>query len=347
MNRSIQVAAVQLDVRPDSIDARLYRADQILCDAVELGAELVVLPELFNTGYVYSDENFRRAEQWDGPTVTWMKHAAHRAHVHLAGSLLLKNGSDIFNTMLIVSPDGRTWRYDKSYPWGWERGYFRENQAGGSARAVVAHTDLGDLGMLICWDIGHPELWQAYAGQVDMMVVCSCPPSFKTISCHLPDGTVLSAEQMGAAMSKMMEECELTFAEMFAEQTAWMGVPAVNSVGCGTFESPIPNGRATLMGLIPSSPALARYLPQANGLSVRAKLVDSCRILSAQGETLAQRAQSRGEGFTCAEVPLPESKRLPAAPQPPSRISKTTYFLSDTILPGLMKSTYEHGRKKG
>jgi len=47
--------------------------------------KLVVLPELFNTGYEYCDENYRRAEALDGPTSTWMKQTANRYSVHIAG----------------------------------------------------------------------------------------------------------------------------------------------------------------------------------------------------------------------------------------------------------------------
>src|SRR5512142_1625230 len=94
-DRTLHVAAVQMDARPAQTDLRLYRADQIIQDAVQVGAELVVLPELFNTGYAYVNENFQRAEPMDGPTVTWMKRTAHHMGVHLAGSLLVLDEGEI------------------------------------------------------------------------------------------------------------------------------------------------------------------------------------------------------------------------------------------------------------
>src|SRR6266498_2555445 len=106
-DRTICIAAIQMDVQPAQTDSRLYRADQIIQDTVQLGAELVVLPELFNTGYAYMDENFSRAEASDGATVTWMKRTARRMGVHLAGTLLLRDAGDIYNAMLLVAPDGQ------------------------------------------------------------------------------------------------------------------------------------------------------------------------------------------------------------------------------------------------
>ena len=87
-----------------------------------------------------------------------MKRTTRRMGIHLAGSLLLLEDGEIYNAMFIVAPDGRSWRYDKSYPWGWVRGYFRENRKKGAQRAVIADTELGSLGMLVCWDAGHPEI---------------------------------------------------------------------------------------------------------------------------------------------------------------------------------------------
>jgi predicted amidohydrolase len=342
-DRILHVAAVQMDVHPAQTDLRLYRADQIIQDAVQLGAELVVLPELFNTGYAYLDQNFQHAEPIDGATVTWMKRTAHRMGVHLAGTLLLTDEGEIYNAMLIIAPDGRTWRYDKSYPWGWERGYFRENRLKGPARATIAKTELGDLGMLVCWDIAHLELWQAYAGQIDMMVVCSCPPEIPDPVFHLPPNVDLDSQALGGLWSAHKAEGRAVFGAMLDEQAHWLGVPAAQSVACGDFESPVPNGGAFLLGMMLSAPGLARYLPGSAKLSVRANMIDACRIVSGEGKLLAQRAQSRGEGFTIAEVAVPENRPRPSTPQPASRSSKLASFLSDTYLPRSVRATYEKG----
>ena len=73
-------------VVPDAIPPdRLARATHLIEQAAAAGAQLVVLPELFNLGYEYSDRNHARAEAADGPTLTWMRQSAARLgiHVHL------------------------------------------------------------------------------------------------------------------------------------------------------------------------------------------------------------------------------------------------------------------------
>jgi predicted amidohydrolase len=147
MTRTIKVASIQMDVAPAPLKERLARAERLANEAAQAGAKLIAFPEVFNTGYVYSPENYALAEPLDGPTFTWMRQTAARLNVHLAGSILLRDQTDIYNALLLVSPDGRFWRYNKNYPWGWERAYFRDDH-----QTVVAHTDLGDIGMLICWD---------------------------------------------------------------------------------------------------------------------------------------------------------------------------------------------------
>jgi predicted amidohydrolase len=83
-----------MDATPAPTQARLVRATRPAEQATAAGAQLVVLPELFNTGYEYSDRNHARAETAHGPTLTWMRQTAARLGVHLAGSLLLLDGEE-------------------------------------------------------------------------------------------------------------------------------------------------------------------------------------------------------------------------------------------------------------
>lgn len=99
-NSKITVAAVQMLGEVDATDNRLNRAANLVQDAAKQGASLVVLPELFNTGYAYSSANYCRAETLDGPTATWMRETAAAHNIHLAGSLLLLGKNEVFNAML-------------------------------------------------------------------------------------------------------------------------------------------------------------------------------------------------------------------------------------------------------
>jgi len=105
VSRTITIAAVQMDAHPAPTAGRLARADRLATAAANDGAQLVVLPELFNTGYAYADANHRLAEPLDGPTPTWMKQAAARLNVHLAGSLMLLDQGQVYNALLLFAPD--------------------------------------------------------------------------------------------------------------------------------------------------------------------------------------------------------------------------------------------------
>ena len=69
MPRTIAIAAVQMDASPAPTPDRLDRAGRQVSAAAGDGAQLLVLPELFNTGYTYADANHRLAEPIDGQTV--------------------------------------------------------------------------------------------------------------------------------------------------------------------------------------------------------------------------------------------------------------------------------------
>ena len=338
------VAAVQMDANPAPTADRLARAGRLITEAVEAGAELIVLPELFNTGYTYSNENHVRAEPLNGPTATWMRDTAARLGIHLAGSLMLLDWGEVYNALLLFAPNRQMWRYDKNYPWGREWGYFRESRR--DSRVTVAETGLGDIGMLICWDAFHLDLWKQYAGRVDLMVITSCPLDLSDPTLHFPNGDQVTLDDMGSAMASLKGSGSQLFGDMIDQQTAWLGVPSVNTVGCGHIRTDIPSGRLSLLAYAFAAPWLLKYLPQANQLQMSCDMVHKCKVVDASGEVLAELTKEDGEAFALAKVRLAESKPFPQEVQPASLVPKPVYFLSDVLLPTVAKSVYRKGRRQ-
>lgn len=322
MPRTIKIAAVQMIANPAPTAERLGRAETLIADAAAEGAQLVVLPEMFNTGYIYSDTNYQRAEPLDGPTAAWMKRLAAEHSIHLAGTLYLLDEEDIYNTLLLVAPDGRTWRYDKTYPWQWERAYYR-----GGEQITVADTDLGKLGMMICWDSMHVDLWARYAGKVDAMVIASCPPAMHHMTFIMPDGQQVSVEEIGSAMNIINEQTGMIFGDLLRRQAAHIGIPAVNTTGTGQLFSPLPLPALTLyicslMGRFD----LLKYLPQAALMRGESGYFNDTWIADAFGNVLGQVAAEE-EGYTLAEVTLADSPPQPTAAQPAFGISRVIYMI--------------------
>jgi hypothetical protein len=228
--------------------------------------------------------------------------------------------------MLLVSPDGRTWRYDKSYPWCWERAYFHPRKH----PIHPAETDLGKIGMMICWDTVHPNLWAAYAGKVDLMLVSSCPPALQQMSLHFPDGTSVRPGELGPLMKNIFFNSEKIFGEFFIEQSAWLRVPAVNTTGGGRFRTFLSRPRLSFAGFLSARPDLWKYIPQAEKIHIEAGYFDQTFIADSNGEVL-QRTKIDGDDFTVAQVELAEKTPVPLKPQPKINLSPLTYRVDEFV----------------
>jgi hypothetical protein len=340
MPRTIKMAAVQMDATPVPTADRLSRAGDLVAEAAAARAQLVVLPELFNTGYIYDAANYGLAERIDGPTVTWMKAQAAAHSVHLAGSLLLLDEEDIYNTQLLIAPDGRTWRYDKIYPFLWERAYFRDGR-----NITVADTDLGRLGMMICWDSAHPDLWERYAGKVDAMVITSCPPKLSSADLVFPDGQRVNIGQLGGVWDDIYTNEEYFPGVDMDAHAAWMGVPVVHTVGSGTFRSALPLPEVSLGPYLLARPDLWSQMGQAGQVKIEAGYDPQTKVVGSDGQVLA-RVTGPGDGFTLAEVTLPDEPPGPKGEQPPMHTSPMAYFLVDVVGASLLTAVYRQGVRR-
>jgi omega-amidase len=133
--------------------------------------DLIVLPETFTSGF--SNDAAARAETMDGPSVAWMSGLAAEVGATLAGSLVVREGGQVFNRMLWARPDGSLEHYDK-------RHLFRmagehERYAAGAARRVVR---LGAWRVLlqVCYDLRFP-VFMRNRGDYDLIVLVANWPA--------------------------------------------------------------------------------------------------------------------------------------------------------------------------
>jgi len=340
MSRKLKMAAIQMDASPAPTADRLARAADLVTEAARSGAQLVVLPEVFNTGYEYHERNYGLAEPLSGQTVTWMKAQSAQHQIHLVGTLMLLDEDEVYNTALLIAPDGRMWRYDKNYPFAWERAYFREGR-----NITIADTDLGRFGIMICWDSSHAELWQRYAGKVDAMIIPSSPPKISSADLVFPDGERVNIKDLGGIWETIYTDEEYFPGEDMDKHAAWMRVPIVNTVAGGKFKSRLPVPYVSIGSYLATRNDLWEYISQAPNVQIETGFDHQTKIVDAFGQVIA-RVTEDGDSFTLAEVTLPDEMPKPTYPQPKMRTHPLAYFLVDVVTAGVMTALYRRGLRR-
>ena len=84
-----------------------------LIDQISNPVDLIVLPEMFTTGFTMSPKSI--AETMEGETVTWLKNLAEKKQVAIMGSVVIKEADAYYNRLLFVKPNKQIEFYDKKH----------------------------------------------------------------------------------------------------------------------------------------------------------------------------------------------------------------------------------------
>ena len=112
MQPNLRVALIQTDLVWEDRRANLEMMDNWL-DRLETPVDVVVLPEMFNTGF--SMQAAALAERMDGPTLVWMRQRAADTGASLLGSLIIEEAGRYYNRLVWMSPGGTMGLYDKRH----------------------------------------------------------------------------------------------------------------------------------------------------------------------------------------------------------------------------------------
>jgi predicted amidohydrolase len=153
---SLKVAACQIDPQLGEVDRNLERIERWTVSAAQAGARLVVLPEAATTGYAFTslDEALPVARRAAVVAPDLLAGLAARLGVTVICGTLEPEGDEVYNTALLLTPDGRRFKYRKMHlPF---LGVDRFATPGPDAPWVVEVDGLR-IGVLVCYDLRFPE----------------------------------------------------------------------------------------------------------------------------------------------------------------------------------------------
>lgn len=329
------VAALQFAATPFDLTRNLETARRLVRQAAAGGARLVVLPEMFNTGYVYTPRLGAFAETEQGLTLRVLRDLSAELGVCLAGSLLLRQGGQVYNTLALVQPGGRLHCYHKQHPFLWERCYFAPGQG-----PLVVETEFGRLGCLLGWDLAHPAAWDAYAGRVDLLVAASAPPRLHRAVLNFPLGRKVYLAQLLPGLLRQRDALDGLYQAGVAQRAVALGVPVAHAVLSGRFVTELPLARLSLLAAAGARPRYWPLLRQARLASLRATFYAATAIYSAAGAALAQ--VEGDEGLALAEVEFGAAGPAPATAAPPTPIPAAVRRFERLLRPFAARYYREH-----
>jgi omega-amidase len=166
----LHIALIQTNLVWEDASANMRHLEELFSQ-LPAETELVVLPEMFSTGF--SMNVGQQAESMDGQTINWLKEQAVQRRKMIAGSLMIRENDVFFNRFVFVGPDQSIDFYDKRhlFSMGKEQIYF----APGGSRKIFQFKSFRILPQ-ICYDLRFPVFSRNH-GDYDLLLNCANWPA--------------------------------------------------------------------------------------------------------------------------------------------------------------------------
>ena len=174
MKEKIKIALAQISCKRGDKAENIKKIESRVTRAKRQGAELVIFPELSLTGYTMRDQIYELAETIPGHSTTFLEKLAKKTGAYIVfgmPELSEKTQATVYNAAVLVGPDGFIGKYRKMYlpthSVFEEKRYFRPGY-----QTAVFETELGKIGLIICYDIFFPEVSRLTRLKGAQLIVC-------------------------------------------------------------------------------------------------------------------------------------------------------------------------------
>lgn len=163
-----KVAALQMEAKVADLPYNLTQAERLIDEAGEKGAKFIALPEFFTTQIVYDERLFACSLPPENMALDLLTQKAAKYQARIGGSYLEMRDGDVFNTYVLVEPNGKVHRHDKNLPTMVENTFY----VGGSDDGLCETQD-GNIGIAMCWEMIRSQTARRLRGKVDLLMTGS------------------------------------------------------------------------------------------------------------------------------------------------------------------------------
>ncbi len=159
----MKITIVQPDIEWENKKGNFARIERLLSD-IRTGTDLVILPEMFNTGFSMNPEKL--SEPPDAETYEWLRNISLDGNFGVCASYIVSDNNMFFNRWILVTPERESWFYNK-------RHLFRmtnEEQTftAGKTRKTFTFRDVR-ICPNICYDLRFP-VWSRNRNDYDLLI---------------------------------------------------------------------------------------------------------------------------------------------------------------------------------
>jgi len=183
MSEEITIALGQVSCKVSDKKHNIENMKRKIRQAKKKNVDLIAFPELALTGYVVRDRAYELAEPIpSGSSVKQIEEIAKQEKIHIILGMIERSAKAkavLHNTAILIGPKGYIGKYQKMYlpthSVFEEKRYFRPGY-----QAPVFETELGKLGIIICYDVYFPEITRLLSLKGAKLIVCiSASPSVR------------------------------------------------------------------------------------------------------------------------------------------------------------------------
>jgi omega-amidase len=159
----MKISIVQPDLAWEDKPRNLKYLEELISPVLN-NTDIVVLPEMFNTGF--SMNTVKLGEPPSGETFEWMMVTSQKGNFGLCGSYIVEQDAHFFNRWVFISPEKESWHYDKRHLFSMagEDKFF----SSGNFRLIFSFRGIR-ISPFICYDLRFP-VWSRNRDEYDLMI---------------------------------------------------------------------------------------------------------------------------------------------------------------------------------